>query len=395
MLTLFLGGDVMTGRGVDQILPCPSVPELHEPWVRDARVYVELAEQASGPIPRSVPPAYIWGDALDELDRVAPAARIVNLETAVTRSDAAWKAKGINYRMHPANVACIGAAQVDVAALANNHVLDYGHAGLEETLATLAAAGVQTAGAGRNQAEAQGPAIVDLPSHRVIVFSFGTATSGIPPAWGATEERAGVDVLPDLSGTTAAAIVTRVRRAKRPGDVVVASIHWGSNWGLEVPRAHVRFAHSLIDGGVDIVHGHSSHHPRPVEVYRGRLVLYGCGDLIDDYEGITGYEEFRDDLVLLYFPTVGPDGRLIGLRMTPMRIRKMRLNRPSAAEVEWLRDTVDRISADFGARVELAADGSLVLPLAGAPGPPHLSPWHRPAADATRDNSDRHHTCLI
>ena len=50
--------------------------------------------------------------------------------------------------------------------------------------------------------------------------------------------------------------------------------------------SQIRFAHRLIDAGVDVVHGHSSHHPRPIEVYRGKLILYGCGDTIDDYEGI-------------------------------------------------------------------------------------------------------------
>jgi poly-gamma-glutamate synthesis protein (capsule biosynthesis protein) len=143
---------------------------------------------------------------------------------------------------------------------------------------------------------------------------------------------------------------------------VVASIHWGSNWGYEVPRAHVHFAHRLIDGGVDIVHGHSSHHPRPIEVYRGKLVLYGCGDFIDDYEGITGFEAFRDDLVLLYLPTVDPrNGELLWLRMAPMRIRRMRLNRASPEEVAGLRHRLHDISADFGAAVDLAPDGALVL----------------------------------
>jgi poly-gamma-glutamate synthesis protein (capsule biosynthesis protein) len=171
-----------------------------------------------------------------------------------------------------------------------------------------------------------------------------------------------VDLLEDLSDATAGRLVARVRQVKRPGDVVVASIHWGGNWGYEVPRAHVRFAHRLVDGGVDVVHGHSSHHPRPIEVYRDRLVLYGCGDLIDDYEGIPGYEEFRDDLVLMYFPVLAPrTGRLIGLRMAPMRIRKMRLNRASPAEAEWLRDRLSSICQPFGARVESAADGGLCL----------------------------------
>jgi poly-gamma-glutamate synthesis protein (capsule biosynthesis protein) len=86
-VTLFLAGDVMTGRGVDQILACPSGPQLHEPFVTDAREYVRLAEQVSGTVRRGVAPDYIWGDALTEWEARAPAARIVNLETSVTRSE--------------------------------------------------------------------------------------------------------------------------------------------------------------------------------------------------------------------------------------------------------------------------------------------------------------------
>jgi len=353
-VTLFLCGDVMTGRGVDQILPHPSAPEIFEPCLRDAPEYVALAERASGPIPRPVAPGYIWGDALEELARAAPDARIINLETSVTTCDEFRINRGINYRMHPNNIACLTAARIDVCVLANNHVLDYGYAGLEETLDTLTAAGLKTAGAGRDIAEARRPAIVDLPdAHRVLVFAFGTRSSGIPSTWGATPNCPGVDFLEDLSRATADNILQRVAQVRRPGDIVVASVHWGSNWGYEVPRVHVQFAHRLIDGGVDIIHGHSSHHPRPIEVYRKKLVFYGCGDFIDDYEGITELEAFRHDLVLLYLPTVDPHiGELLRLRMVPFRIQRMRLNRASPEEAAWLRDALHRVSCKFGATVE-------------------------------------------
>lgn len=362
-MTLFLCGDVMTGRGVDQILPHPSGRQIFEPYVEDARDYVELAESRNGPISRPVTASYIWGDALAELERVGPDARIINLETSMTVSDDYWKGKGINYRMHPKNVECLTAARIDVCGLANNHVLDYGYAGLAETLDTLTRAGLKTAGAGRSLAEAQAPAVVPCASGgRVLVFAFGTETSGIPPNWAARENRAGVDLLPELSEATAAGIVERLPRVRGQRDVVVASIHWGSNWGYEVPCDEVRFAHLLIDGGVDIVHGHSSHHPRPIEVYRDRLILYGCGDLINDYEGIEGYEQYRDDLVLMYFVTLCPDSKeLSALHMTPMQISKMRLNKTSQADLQWLRDSLDRVSASYGSHVDLTIDGILTL----------------------------------
>ena len=122
LLNLFLCGDVMTGRAIDQILPHPGNPQLHEPYIRDAHDYVRLAEPTNGPVKRPVQFDYPWGDALAELERVMPDVRVINLETAITVSDR-YRPKGINYRMHPENIGCLMAAGVDCCALANNHVL--------------------------------------------------------------------------------------------------------------------------------------------------------------------------------------------------------------------------------------------------------------------------------
>lgn len=110
------------------------------------------------------------------------------------------------------------------------------------------------------------------------------------------------------------------------------------------------------------MHGHSSHHPRPLESYRGKLITHGCGDLINDYEGISGYEEYRDDLRLLYFVTVDPvDGRFHEVRIVPMRSRRMRLERATAEDSRWVRDVLSRISRAYGSRVELDPDGTLTV----------------------------------
>ena len=108
-VTLFLCGDVMPGRGLDQILPHPSDPALHEEFVDDARRYLELAGAESGPIPRGAGFDYVWGDALGELRQRRPDVRIVNLESSITRSDAAWPGKGIHYRLHPRNAGLLAA----------------------------------------------------------------------------------------------------------------------------------------------------------------------------------------------------------------------------------------------------------------------------------------------
>jgi poly-gamma-glutamate synthesis protein (capsule biosynthesis protein) len=363
LVTLFLCGDVMTGRGVDQVLPYPGDPGLREAYVREATTYVALAESVSGPIPRRVDPAWPWGDALGVLDDLAPDVRLINLETSITRSGDFAPGKEVHYRMNPANIACLTVARPDVCALANNHVLDFGRSGLAETLDTLAGAGLRTAGAGRDAAAARQVAAVGLAGGgHVSVVSCGTGSSGIPPQWAADASRPGVDLLPGLSRQVADEISSRVRARRRPGDIAVISLHWGSNWGYDVGREQVAFAHRLIEGGVDLVHGHSSHHPRPVEVYRGKLILYGCGDFIDDYEGIAGHEEYRDDLRLLYLASLRRGtGELTELRMVPMQARKLRLRFAGERDRRWLATTISRVSGPFGTRVELAPGGVLVL----------------------------------
>ena len=361
-VTLLLCGDVMLGRGVDQVLAHPGDAELREDYLRDARGYVDLAQEASGPIPRPVDDAWPWGDALAELDAARPAVLVVNLETSVTRCSDFAPAKGIHYRMNPDNLGCLRAAAPDVSVLANNHVMDFGRRGLLDTLDALEGAGLRAAGAGVDLDAALAPARVPAcGGGMVTVLAYGHRSSGVPRDWAAAPGCPGVAVLPDLSDRTAAAVAARVQQEKRRGAVVVLSVHWGSNWGYDVPADQVRFAHLLVEAGVDVVHGHSSHHPRPLEVYHGRLVLYGCGDLVNDYEGISGHARYRDDLRILYRLRVTADGALVAAELLPFRARRMRLERAAPPEVAWLTSELDRESRSFGTRVRTTDAGRLVV----------------------------------
>jgi poly-gamma-glutamate synthesis protein (capsule biosynthesis protein) len=247
--------------------------------------------------------------------------------------------------------------------LANNHVLDWGSAGLIETLEALARAGIRVAGAGRDLEAASAPAAPEVGNgNRVLVFAFGSTDSGIPDDWAAGAGRAGVHLLPDLSRKAVEYVARVVSATKRPRDIAVASIHWGPNWGFDVPAAHRSFAHGLIDrASIDVVHGHSSHHVKAIEIYRGRPILYGCGDFLDDYEGIAGYEAFRSDLALAYFVDVESGGALSSLDLRPLRIRRFRLEAASAADLEWLRATLDREGAVLGSAVRRFGPGRLAL----------------------------------
>jgi poly-gamma-glutamate capsule biosynthesis protein CapA/YwtB (metallophosphatase superfamily) len=364
LLKLFLGGDVMTGRGIDQVMPQAVNPILYEAYVKDARDYVRLAERRNGPIPKPVSYRYIWGDALQVWQQFNPDFKIINLETSITTAPKPWPAKEVQYRMHPENVKVLTAGGIDLCLLANNHTLDWGRDGLLETLQTLRANKIKVAGAGETIDQAGAPVILTTQQSRLIVLAYGSVTSGIPPEWAATGRQSGIQLLPDFSDATIQRIAAQVKRLKRTGDVVLFSIHWESNWGYDIPAHQQQFAHLLIDeAGVDLVFGHSSHHPLGLEVYKDKLIIYGAGDLVNDYEGISGHEEFRSDVTLLYFPELDPaTGKLKSLVMVPMQLKKFRLTYAESTDLAWLGNVLNRESSKLGTNV-IVQDSSLHLAL--------------------------------
>ena len=350
-ITLLLCGDVMTGRGIDQIMSHPSNPILYESYVKNAKEYVTMAERANGIIDKPVDNAYIWGDALKTIKDAD--IRIINLETSITHSNT-YADKGINYKMHPENIPCLSLAKIDCCVLANNHVLDWGQKGLLETLETLEKVGIDYCGAGRNIDQAKAPSILRKKGNgRVLVFSFGVNSSGIPYNWKATKSKAGVNLLDDLSIETVKYIGREIAQYKQPYDVVVASMHWGGNWGYAIPYSHRDFAHNLIElSNVDIVHGHSSHHPLGIEIYKNKPIIYGCGDFLNDYEGIRGHESYKANLGFMYFVTMDTaNGHLVSMRLVPTEIKKLRIGYPNNKNRRWLYRISNREGEQFGTKI--------------------------------------------
>lgn len=345
-MRIFLCGDVMLGRGIDQILPHPSKPHLYESFVTDARDYVLLAENLNGKINIPVSKDYIWGDALTVWQQLNPDVKVINLETAITQSEKYMPHKGIHYRMHPLNIDTLSSAGINICTLSNNHLLDWGEEGLLETIATLKKAHIQFSGAGENIEQAIQPAIFQSSlNQRILVFSAGMSSSGVPSTWGATSQHLGINYLPDFSNAVLTSLTENIKRYKQPNDVIVFSIHWGSNWGYEIAEKYRHFAHELIDvAQVDVVFGHSSHHPRPIEIYHGKPILYGCGDFINDYEGIGSYEEYRGDLTLMYFLDFDDTLQFKKMTLVPLQIKQMRLQFANREDSKWLLDILNRES---------------------------------------------------
>ena len=289
-----VGGDLMLGRAIDQIRPIHNPPAFGKPDARHPEVMLHWAEQRGVSIPRDVAPGYFWGQLLPELQSAAIDFTLFNLETAVT-TESTWADKTYNFRMHPAGLDVLQAAGVHCVSLANNHGLDFGVRGLVDTIDALRAQQIGHAGAGLDPVQASAPAVHPLPGGtRLLLFAFACLDSGCRPADQALPHRPGIQLLPELRHDSEPAAVQqaleRVRQCidtyRCPGDFVVLSLHWGRNWPDQIPEAHRQFAWRCVDDlGVNLIHGHSAHVPLPGEVRQGSVILYGCGDVLNDYEG--------------------------------------------------------------------------------------------------------------
>lgn len=360
-----LVGDVMLGRLIDQLFPT----HVHEP--REAKISESFKHGNAhlSDYNRETP----WGNTLRLLKEAD--LNIINLETSVTTHDGKWPDKVFNYRMHPVNINALQAARIDHASLANNHTLDFQVEGLHETMQTLKDAGISFAGVGHSAEEARSSAILQLPrdgkpseSHLIELYS----ASDHPSDWGSVP---GFHLI-DYSEAT----YTRLRKALSkertksntapPASLQIFSIHWGPNYSWKPDQEIQDLAHFLIDEcGVDIIHGHSSHHVQGVEKYHGKLIIYGCGDFVDDY-ALT--PEYRNDLSALWRVTVEEKGsgklELAQLEVFPTRINRFQAEalEPSSADHEWVMDKVTNLSqSHFGTNgFKRMPGGELALSLA-------------------------------
>jgi poly-gamma-glutamate synthesis protein (capsule biosynthesis protein) len=240
-----------------------------------------------------------------------------------------------------------------VLNFANNHAMDYGRQAMEEEsiplFERLKSDTFQTIGLGMTLQQASKPATVDCKSTSVQVFAFSSGCSGTPKEWWATKNRSGVLGLPGLrskedvnSAMNIAKLVFK-REPKSDSRLRILSIHWGPNWAMKGEGkqdlvARRKFAHRLIDEcGVDMIYGHSSHHARGMEVYKNKLIPYGTGDIINDYEGFENPGEERyNRLGGIYVVDVSAtSGEFQQLRIVPMFMNRLRLERFTSSSSMW------------------------------------------------------------
>jgi poly-gamma-glutamate synthesis protein (capsule biosynthesis protein) len=287
------------------------------------------------------PPAGVWGGLADRLRGLD--GLVTNLEcclsTRGTRKDRVY-----TFRADPGwAIPALEAAGTTAVSLANNHVLDFGPTALGDTIAHLAGAGIGHAGAGPDRDAALDPATVEVGGVEVAIVGLTDRA----PAYAAASDRPGtafasLEPADPVSRQTVDAALERARAADP--DLLVASLHWGPNWETRPSSAHRRQARSLIDRGVDVVHGHSAHVVQGVEVYRGRPIVYDAGDFVDDYVHKPDLHNERSFL----FELVVADGHLAALELVPIEIAEETVAPAGSETAAWLREAMRRRSRGFG-----------------------------------------------
>jgi poly-gamma-glutamate synthesis protein (capsule biosynthesis protein) len=318
-ITLALTGDVMLGRGVNEML-------------------------------RRLGPAHPWGDLaplLNEADLT-----IVNLECVIANGGQPWSRwpKVFHFRADPVAIRTLQWAGVDCVTLANNHVLDFEGEALLEMLDVLQQAGIAFTGAGRNLEEARRPAILDVLGLRVGIVAF----TDNEPGWAAQAGVPGTNYIPITLGEQALRPVREsIRLARSAGaGLVIFTIHWGPNMVRRPTRLFRRFARAVIDAGADVFFGHSAHILQGIELHNGSPIIYDSGDFVDDY---VVDAELRNDQGLL-FRVEADWANVRRIELIPTLIHHCQVNRATAPEREAIAERVARLSAELGTSIHHEGD---------------------------------------
>ncbi|TFE71063.1 CapA family protein [Methylacidiphilum caldifontis] len=288
--------------------------------------------------------SYPWGDLLPLLR--CSDWKGCNLECVFTDlpEPQGLPPKTFRFRSQLKNIEVLKEAGIRMVSLANNHVLDYGTEALAEMLDSLDAAGILHSGAGMNLAECSRPAIDDVHGFRIGFLAF----TDNEPSWEATERAGGIHYVPVvLDDPRAQRLFKLVKKTKSKVDFLIVSAHWGSNWGFEVPLEHIDFAHRLIDSGADLVFGHSPHVFRAVEVFHGGMILYSCGDFIDDY-AVDPY--FRNDWSFVFLIRIERK-KVLSLWLYPVRIDNFRAQRAKGREAKQIIERMISLCSVLGTEV--------------------------------------------
>jgi poly-gamma-glutamate synthesis protein (capsule biosynthesis protein) len=292
----------------------------------------------------------VWGDTLPVL-RAADMV-VANLECPITESNERWPHwKTWRFRAHPRTVEILREANVRFVNLANNHILDYQARGLFDTIEHLDAAGIGHAGAGADADAAAAGRLVDLGGLKLGFLALTNSKR----AFAAGPAQPGSHFVPiRAEDRIIGPIADRIAGLRRAGaSTVVVTAHWGPNMRLAPRPEYRRFAHALIEAGVDVLHGHSAHVVQAVEQHGPGLVLYDTGNFIDDYWKFP----LRQTRWTFVFLVELAGGRVRRLRLVPVEIGRLAVRLARGRSQGAIIRYMAKRSASIGTGLEENAHG--------------------------------------
>ena len=214
---------------------------------------------------------------------------IGNLETPITARGAAYTKKAYSFRLKPSSALSLKNLKLDAVAISNNHLMDYGKEGMEDTISFLNELSIQHAGGGNNLLDARRPALLKCGNVTICILAY----SDRPPA-----EYYASDCTPGISHLNLGQIKDDVETWKTRYNIVIISLHWGIEQTHEPQWDQIEIAHKIIDAGADGIIGHHPHWPQGIEIYRNKPVVYSLGNFISGY---TNPIERDNMAVALYY----------------------------------------------------------------------------------------------
>lgn len=312
-VSLVLVGDIMLGRLVD-------------------KMSLDVSDE------------FIWGDTISLLRNADIS--LGNLENVFTKSSEKV-AKVFNFKAQPSQIRFLKSAHFTVLNMANNHSLDFSVTGLLETVSLLDDAGILHVGAGKNAELARAGTVITRHGCRVGILGV----TDNEPCWDAGKNKPGIFYINTANAHARSKFCSFVAEFKKKHklDMFILSIHWGPNMRLRPSKVFRRFAHQLIDAGVDILHGHSAHVVQGMEWYHNRLICYDTGDFVDDY---AIDPELRNDLGVLV--RVSWQNKSIKcIEIIPTIIKNCQVNKATGEDFKFLSQRLQNLSGEFGTAVAI------------------------------------------
>ena len=212
---------------------------------------------------------------------------IVNLEAPVTSSQSKINKTGPHLKSNNSSTKdVLSVLKIDLATLANNHILDYNEQGVMETLAFCNEHNISTVGAGKDKTGAAKIHLIETPKGKLGVINIAENE------WSsATESTAGAN------GMSLIDDVYAIKETKKSCDFVVVIVHGGHEYyNLPSPRMQKQYRF-YVDNGADLVVGHHTHCISGMETYKKKEIYYSLGNFL--FTKPSGFEDWYTGIVLL------------------------------------------------------------------------------------------------